>query len=263
MAIREATRDKTIVIAGAQVGERAQEVVLSDTRTTAVTIGRGTTARVVIKGRGDLRMDVHEDADVRIVSVIGQGHVSREVKVGRNSTLNWSDVCYGADELGVRTHITLSGETARTVHNCVYIGGGASRKYFQTTIRHAASHTVSRMHVRGVLVDSARAAYEGVTVIDAHTVGCDADQRHKTLLLDDTAEVTSDPVLEVHAENVTCGHGASITRVDADKIFFLKMRGIKEKDANKMIVHGFVHGLVEDLDDHDAAALQAYTDKLL
>lgn len=263
MAIRQKTKDKEIVIATARTGGQAQEVMLSDTRMTAVTVERGATARVVIKGMGNLRMDVHEGADVRVVSIVGPGHVSREVKVGRNSTLNWSDICYGGDALVVRTSMTLFEEAARAVHNCVYIGGTASHKDFQTTIRHTASHTVSRMHVRGVLGGSARAAYKGVTVIDANTVGCDADQRHKTLLLDDTAEVTNDPVLEVHAENVTCGHGASITRVDAEKIFFLKTRGIKERDANNMIVHGFVRALVEDLSDRDAAALHAYTDKLV
>lgn len=267
MEMQTAEKIKEIVISRENVKRQLQEVVLSVDCTTDVVVDKDVEVHVIIKGIGDLRMHMREGADVSVTCMVPHDDVSpdmnREVVVGRTSRLNWNDVCFGDGELKVRTAITLAEEGAHAVHSCVYIGGDSSRKDFHTIIRHTASHTTSRMHVRGVLGGAARAAYKGVTVIDARTSGCDADQRHKTLLLDDTAEVRSDPVLEVHAENVTCGHGASITRVDDEKIFFLKTRGIKTEEANKMIVHGFIQTFVGGLDEEDTFALHEYTDRLV
>lgn len=267
MTIPKVTKTEKVTVTATGTGNRIKKVVLSDTCVTEIVVAKGVHADVVLEGEGHLRMEVREDAEIHVMRVVSQDELirdlRREVKVGRDSKLTWTDICFGDSELDVRTLITLSGEGADVVHDCVYIGGGTSRKTFRTTIRHAASHTTSRMHVRGVLGDSARAAYKGITIVDTDACGSDADQRHRTLLLNDTAEVTSDPVLEIHTEDVTCGHGASITRVDEEKVFFLKARGITEKKANQMIVYGFIHEFIGELDDEDATALHKYTEKLV
>lgn len=267
MTTQKVEKTEKIMVVASGTGERIQKVVLSDTCATAIVVEKNVHARIVLKGEGHLRMEVRENAEIHVMHVVSQDDeirdLRREVRVGRGSKLTWTDVCFGDRELDVRTFITLSEEGANTVHNCVYIGGAAHRKVFRTTIRHAASHTTSRMHVRGVLGGSARAAYKGITIVDSNAHGSDADQRHRTLLLTDTAEVTSDPVLEIHTEDVTCGHGASISRMDEEKIFFLKARGITEKKANEMIVYGFIHELIEDMDDENATALHEYTERLV
>lgn len=263
MEVQTAQKTEEIVIACNGTGAQEYALVLSDRRPTSVVIERGAEVRMTISGTGDLQMHAHENSDVRVRSLVVRGDGIREVTVGCNSALVWNDICFGRNVLKVHTTIALSGDGARATHNFVYVASETERKDFQTIIQHNASHTTSRMNIRGILGGKARAAYKGITRVDANTKGCDADQRHKSLLLTDTAEVTSDPVLEVHSEDVVCGHGASITRVDEERVFFLKTRGIKEEEANKMIVHGFIREHAKDFSDEEMRALYEYTDKLV
>ena len=73
----------------------------------------------------------------------------------------------------------------------------------------------------------------------------DAYQTNNNLILDDSADVKSIPGLEILADDVKCSHGATVGRIDDEELYYLKARGIPEKDAQKLIVQGFFNQVTQ------------------
>ena len=87
-----------------------------------------------------------------------------------------------------------------------------------------------------------------------------------TLLLSDEADFSAKPELEIFADDVVCGHGATVADIDENHLFYLQSRGIPEKQARGLLVQAFVQETVEELEDEvliDAleAVIQAWLEK--
>lgn len=115
------------------------------------------------------------------------------------------------------------------------------------TVEHAASHDTSRQHFKGVVDGRARTSFGGHVIVAAGTVGSDAGQTNRSLLLQPTARADTRPWLEIFADDVRCSHGATVGRLDDDALFFLRSRGIRRDDARRMLVGAFAAELIESL----------------
>ena len=88
----------------------------------------------------------------------------------------------------------------------------------------------------------------------------DAKMSCNTLLLSDEGEFSAKPELEIFADDVACGHGATVTEIEASHLFYLMARGVPEKEARGLLVKAFVAEIIEELDDE--ALVGALEDKL-
>ena len=70
-----------------------------------------------------------------------------------------------------------------------------------------------------------------------------------TLLLSDDGEFSTKPELEIFADDVQCGHGATVTEIDRSHLFYLMARGIDEKTARGLLVKAFLAEVIEEMDD--------------
>ncbi len=77
----------------------------------------------------------------------------------------------------------------------------------------------------------------------------DAKMACNTLLMSDDAEFSVKPELEIFADDVQCGHGATVADIDANHLYYLMARGIPENKARAMLVNAFVAEIVEELED--------------
>ena len=84
-------------------------------------------------------------------------------------------------------------------------------------------------------------------MVDHGTVGTDAHQSNKTLLLDPAAQSDSRPWLEIFADDVACTHGSAIGQLDEKALFYMRSRGIPIEDARAILVGGFINEIVERL----------------
>ena len=75
--------------------------------------------------------------------------------------------------------------------------------------------------------------------------------KSKAVLLDETSEFNAKPELEIYADDVKCSHGSTSGNIDKESLFYLKARGIKEKEAIKMIIKGFLESVLEKIKDKD------------
>ena len=90
-------------------------------------------------------------------------------------------------------------------------------------------------------MDRARSQYYGVTRVRKSARQSSAYQASRNLLLSEGSKADATPVLEIEAFDVLrCGHGATVGPVDEEQLFYMMCRGLPEKDAQRMIVEGFV-----------------------
>ena len=126
---------------------------------------------------------------------------------------------------------------------------------------HAVPHTGSRELVRNVVTGRAHGVFQGR--INVHQVAqkTDAKMACNTLLLSDDGEFSTKPELEIFADDVACGHGATVTEIDHGHLFYLMARGIDEKTARGLLVKAFVAEVIEGLEDEPLIeALEAKLD---
>jgi len=134
----------------------------------------------------------------------------------------------------------ISGELGEAhIHGLTF--GRASQHIDQRVeVRHASANTSSSQLFKGVLKDSARGVLNGKIVIERNAQKVLSSQLNHNLLLSKTAEADTKPELEIYADDVKANHGASVGRMDEEKLFYLMSRGIPRMQAQEMLAHAFV-----------------------
>ena len=115
-------------------------------------------------------------------------------------------------------------------------------------IDHRAPHCTSRQTQKGVIDGDGRAVFQGKILVRPDAQKTDGHQLSQTLLLSPRAEIDVKPELEIHADDVKCSHGATVGRLDANALFFLRARGIPEAEARALLIQGFIGGALDEID---------------
>ena len=127
------------------------------------------------------------------------------------------------------------------------------QEFDQRTLQdHLQPHTTSDLLYKNSLSDVAKTIFAGLIRVQPEAQHTDAYQKVRNLMLSDDAEANSMPGLEILADEVRCTHGATSGHVDDEELFYLLSRGISQKAAQELIVHGFLNEVLERLPDAHA-----------
>jgi Fe-S cluster assembly protein SufD len=160
--------------------------------------------------------------------------------------------------------MTFKGEGAETDLSGVMLG--RARDHIDTTLiaDHALPGCTSRELFKAVLDDTARAVFQGKLIVRPDAQKTDAKQMAQALLLSEDAEFDSKPELEIYADDVACGHGATSGQIDEDLLFYLRSRGIPEGPARALLVTAFIGEALEKVENEDVrTALAAMAESWL
>lgn len=146
-------------------------------------------------------------------------------------------------------HVNLQAENAHTNLDGLYELDGDSFCDYTSKIEHLKPHTYSYQLVKGVLEDEARAAFTGHVRVHRDAQQIDSSQLNKNLLLSKKAKVDTRPQLEVDADDVKCGHGATVGQLSEDEKFYLESRGIKGDRAAEILCHAFVAEVIDRMEE--------------
>jgi Fe-S cluster assembly protein SufD len=126
-----------------------------------------------------------------------------------------------------------------------------SRQHCDTTlvVEHLVPRCTSRELFKAVLDEEARGVFQGKVIVSPGAQKTDGKQMSQALLLSEAAEFDSKPELEIYADDVVCGHGATSGRIDEDLMFYLKARGIPEAEARALLIQAFVGEALERIED--------------
>jgi Fe-S cluster assembly protein SufD len=162
-----------------------------------------------------------------------------QIQLQRSATLRSRAVTLGGRLVRNDIVAVLGGEGAHVALDGVYLVDGDRLVDNHTTIDHATPHCTSHELYKGILDGKARAVFNGRIIVREDAQKTDAKQTNRALLLSDEAMINSNPQLEIFADDVKCTHGAAIGQLDEEAMFYLRARGLTERDARYMLIHAY------------------------
>lgn len=145
--------------------------------------------------------------------------------------------------------ININGQGAHATVNGLYAARGEQHPDSFTHIHHRAAHTTSDQLFKGILDDSSHGIFTGKIVIHRDAQQVDSSQLNKNLLLSKKAHVDTRPQIEVYADDVKCGHGATVGQINEEEVFYLESRGIPRSKAQKILCHAFGQEVIDSHPD--------------
>ena len=145
-------------------------------------------------------------------------------------------------------NVSLQGGGARLQADGVLLGEGKAHLDTRLGIDHALPGTRSSMTWRGLGRGQSRVAFHGGILIREGADDSDAMLSNKNLLLSEQAEIDTQPVLVIHADEVKAAHGATVGRLDPTALFYLRTRGLPEAEAQALLTEAFCLELIGALD---------------
>jgi Fe-S cluster assembly protein SufD len=169
------------------------------------------------------------------------------VTLGAHAHFNSFGMTSGAAVSRYQATIVFAGEGSRVETNGVNLLKG--RQHADTTLLmdHAVPHCDSREVFRAVVDDSGHSVFQGRIIVRPDAQKTDAKMMTRALLLSDDAEADNKPELEIFADDVTCGHGATSGALDESLLFYLRARGLSEKEAQALLIQAFVGEAIESI----------------
>lgn len=162
-------------------------------------------------------------------------------------------------ELNVR----LEGDGASLHANGVLLGDGRRHLDTRLGIEHIARDTTAGLLWRGVAAGRSRVVFHGGIDIRPGADATDATLSNKNLLLSPDAEIDTQPVLVIDADEVQAAHGATVGQLDANALFYLRSRGLPQAQARQLLSAAFCHEPLDLLDGVPAILLAGYLDAAL
>jgi Fe-S cluster assembly protein SufD len=142
-------------------------------------------------------------------------------------------------------HPVLAGEGAECLINGLFIGSGRQHLDNYMLVEHVSPHCTSRQFYNGVLDEHAHGVFHGRIIVHKDAQKTDAKQTNRNLLLADDAQIDTKPQLEIYADDVKCTHGATIGQIEEYALFYLRSRGISERDARHLLLEAFAGECVD------------------
>jgi Fe-S cluster assembly protein SufD len=200
-----------------------------------------------------LELFVGDGAHVDHVKIIGEGsgalHVSTlAAAIGGRARFNAFTFTAGGAVVRNQLFLNFDGEdTVANIRGATLIKG---RQHADTTLvaNHIARNCQSREVFKSVLDDEAHGVFQGRIIVRPGAQRTDAKMMTRALLLSDGAEADNKPELEIFADDVQCGHGATAGAIDRELKFYLMARGIPEAEAEALLIQAFLGEAIEGIE---------------
>lgn len=240
---------KPLLIVHCQQGENSWSATLN-----RITVEKGAhfqLAEIFIGGAETyLRTDIthaalHEGAGLSWVRIqqdsLKASHFS-EVQAGlsKSAALSFTQINGGGAWARSSMKVNLNGEHSEAHVNGLSFARGEQHVDQRVQVSHYVGYSVSTQLFKGVLKDHARGVLNGKIYIARDAQKVNSSQLNHNLLLSSTAEADTKPELEIYADDVKANHGASVGRLDEEKLFYLLSRAIPRDEAVQMLAQAFV-----------------------
>ncbi|WP_266035291.1 Fe-S cluster assembly protein SufD [Brucella intermedia] len=169
--------------------------------------------------------------------------------MGKGSRLTLYIINAGGKLVRQEVHVNVAGEDSDFELRGLNLLADDSHTDVTMTVGHLVENTRSTEIVRNVVKDRARGVFQGMIRVAQIAQKTGARMACNTLLLSDEGEFDAKPELEIFADDVACGHGATVTELSKDYLFYLMARGIPENEARGLLIKAFIAEIIEELED--------------
>jgi Fe-S cluster assembly protein SufD len=180
-------------------------------------------------------------------------HVASLLAVlGAKSSFNSFTLAQGGGLLRRQVHMRFDGEHAKG-----QLAGASvlrNKDHADTTlvVQHVAAHCESREYFKTVLDGEATGIYQGKVIVAPGAQKTDGAMKSHAILLSDGATMNNKPELEIFADDVVCGHGATVAQLDEDQVFYAMARGLPKPVAESMLLEAFVDEATDRVESEPA-----------
>ncbi len=168
-----------------------------------------------------------------------------EVHQNRDTRFTSHSISFGGQLVRNDINVLLDAEGAHCTLNGLFMVGGRQHVDYHTRIDHAKPRGTSEEVYKGILDGRARGVFNGRVKVHPDAQKTDAHQSNNNLLLSRDAEIDTKPELEIYADDVKCSHGATVGQLDEHSLYYLRSRGIGERQARGLLTYGFAREILE------------------
>jgi Fe-S cluster assembly protein SufD len=243
------------------IAERGAEVTFID-RYVSPDLGRGLSDAIT-------EIVVGDGAHVRYASIQewGEGvtHLSvQRTRLGRDAEFRSLAVGFGASLARAEVEAVLAEPGGFSELLGVFFADERQHFDHRSLQDHVASNCTSDLLYKGALLDESRAVYSGWVHVRPGAQKTSAMQTSRNMVLSEHAKADAIPNLEIEANDVRCGHAASVGPVEEETLFYLQSRGIPRDEAERLVVTGFFQEVLDrvTLDEVRQGAEQAIQEEL-
>jgi Fe-S cluster assembly protein SufD len=199
---------------------------------------------------GMVEIKVMPGASLKFVELQSWGmHVwnftHERIRVERDGNLDWIFGAIGSKLTKNFSELDLAGEGATGRMSGFYFTDGNQHLDHDTQQNHLAPHTTSDLLFKGALKGKSRSVWQGMIYVAKGAEKTDGYQANRNLVLEEGARADSIPGLEILADDVRCTHGATVGKLEKEPLFYLKSRGIPQKEAEQLVVEGFFDPIMQ------------------
>ena len=170
-----------------------------------------------------------------------------KVRLSNNSIFKKYIFSSGIKFSKFENNIKLNGSNSSSeIYSGLFLGKN-NHQEIKTNVQHLKPNCQSHQDIKNVLTSGSKGIFQGKVFVDKIAQKTNAYQLSKGLLLDEDSEFSTKPELEIYADDVKCSHGSTSGSIDKNALFYLKARGIEEKEAIKMIIKGFLESVFKNI----------------
>lgn len=191
---------------------------------------------------------LEEGAHLDLLSIIDPGAAwhfeTFRASLKKNAVLNSLSVTFGGKAVRQSYRVQLKGENSEANLNGLLSLNGSCTAHTHAIVEHEAPHTRSMQKFKGILDDHSQSSFEGKILVRPEAQKTQAYQLNNNLILGQGAVANSKPNLEIFADDVKASHGATISQLDEDQLFYLRTRGIGSDLARQLLIGSFYREMI-------------------
>ena len=161
-----------------------------------------------------------------------------------NARLNTHSISLNGGLIRNETYVSLNAQGGEANVYGLYLMDKKQQTDNLVFVDHAAANCTSSELFKGILDDYAKAVFNGHILVRRDAQQTAAYQSNRNILLTDKAKVSSQPFLEIYADDVKCSHGATVGQLDNEAMFYLRSRGVGEENARMLLMYAFAAELI-------------------
>lgn len=170
---------------------------------------------------------------------------SEEINQGKDSNVTLHTYTLNGGLVRNNVYANVNGQNSESNLYGIYLLNEKQHVDNHTTIDHQVAHCLSNELYKGVLSDQSTGVFNGKVFVRKDAQKINAFQSNANVLLSDLASMNSKPELEIYADDVKCSHGSTTGQIDEEAVFYLRARGISEKNAKLLMIDAFIGEVIE------------------
>ncbi len=176
-------------------------------------------------------------------------HVARlQGRQENESTITNTNVALGGRMARTDIDLHVDGSRCETIMKGLYMAHGEQHIDNYTRLDHAQPDCHSHERYKGILDGRSSAVFTGRILVRQDAQQTDAIQENSGLLLSRDAALSTQPQLEIFADDVKCTHGATVGELPENQLFYLRARGISTEEATGILAYGYANEIIEDIE---------------